>query len=251
MCGKCIRADHELVVVGAIDYNLRGIPNRGPAPSTIEALEHSQCTFCGTCVSMCPTGCLEPGGRIAFKGTPERETLSICGFCPVGCTLSMGDCRRPGGGRSTRPTQPETVNRATLCVRGHFAHDYLDSKEPPDPTPDPQKRARWRRHPGTRPSTPWPSASWPPSGNTGRGAWPSGARPRCTNEENYLFQKIARDPAGHPQHRQQRSRGRPTPLPGGSMHAPAGDTATMPLADLAAGRRHFNGRRRPGPDTCR
>jgi predicted molibdopterin-dependent oxidoreductase YjgC len=25
--------------------------------------------------------------------------------------------------------QPDTVNRATLCVRGHFAHDFLNSKE--------------------------------------------------------------------------------------------------------------------------
>jgi NADH dehydrogenase/NADH:ubiquinone oxidoreductase subunit G len=57
LCGKCIRADHELVVVGAIDYNLRGFASR-PATAHDVGLEHTNCTFCGTCVSMCPTGAL-------------------------------------------------------------------------------------------------------------------------------------------------------------------------------------------------
>jgi formate dehydrogenase alpha subunit len=71
LCGKCIRADHELVGVGAIDYNLRGFPSR-PATVHEQGLEQSNCTFCGTCVSMCPTGALstkvrrQPGERIIF-----------------------------------------------------------------------------------------------------------------------------------------------------------------------------------------
>ncbi|MBT8371065.1 MAG: (2Fe-2S)-binding protein, partial [Deltaproteobacteria bacterium] len=57
LCGKCIRADHELVAVGAIDYNLRGFGSR-PATAHEVGLEQSNCTFCGTCVSLCPTGAL-------------------------------------------------------------------------------------------------------------------------------------------------------------------------------------------------
>jgi formate dehydrogenase alpha subunit len=75
LCGKCIRADHELVVVGAIDYNHRGVKSR---PATVHELplESSSCTFCGTCVSICPTGALSPnaaGGDRPFVGTPECE----------------------------------------------------------------------------------------------------------------------------------------------------------------------------------
>ena len=40
LCGKCIRADHELVVVGAIDYNLRGFGSR-PATAHEMGLEQS------------------------------------------------------------------------------------------------------------------------------------------------------------------------------------------------------------------
>ena len=74
LCGKCIRADHELVSVGAIDYNFRGFNSR-PATLHEQPLEKSNCTFCGTCVSMCPTGALM--AKTEFVGTPERETTSI------------------------------------------------------------------------------------------------------------------------------------------------------------------------------
>jgi formate dehydrogenase alpha subunit len=126
LCGKCIRADHELVVVGAIDYNLRGFKSR-PATAHDLGLEDSNCTFCGTCVSICPTGALSTKNN-RYVGSPERESHSICGFCGVGCSLTMGAT----GDRITEinpSDMPETVNKATLCVRGHFAHDFLNSDD--------------------------------------------------------------------------------------------------------------------------
>jgi len=78
LCGKCIRADHELVAVGAIDYNLRGFSSR-PATAHERGLEESSCTFCGTCVSMCPTGALSAKNSL-YVGSPEKESVSICGF---------------------------------------------------------------------------------------------------------------------------------------------------------------------------
>ena len=68
LCGKCIRADHELVAVGAIDYNLRGFSSR-PATAHERGLEESSCTFCGTCVSMCPTGAL------SAKNSRDRKSV--------------------------------------------------------------------------------------------------------------------------------------------------------------------------------
>ncbi|MBW1813906.1 MAG: (2Fe-2S)-binding protein, partial [Deltaproteobacteria bacterium] len=73
LCGKCVRADHELVVTGAIDFSLRGFKSR-PLTAHDLPLEHSSCTFCGTCVSICPTGALSP--KSEYIGTPERESVS-------------------------------------------------------------------------------------------------------------------------------------------------------------------------------
>jgi formate dehydrogenase alpha subunit len=126
LCGKCIRADHELVVVGAIDYNLRGFKSR---PATVHEmpLEKSSCTFCGTCVSLCPTGALSLKNA-RYVGSPQKESSTICGFCGVGCSLVMGSVDNKI--IEVNPSHKEdTVNLSTLCVRGHFAHDFLNVSE--------------------------------------------------------------------------------------------------------------------------
>lgn len=126
LCGRCIRVDRELVVVGAIDYRLRGF-DAYPATLHREPLERSSCTFCGTCISACPTGALRaktPG----YAGSPERWGSSICGFCGAGCALRLGS----SGGQLVEvapASEPGTANRSTLCVRGRFEQDFLSSPE--------------------------------------------------------------------------------------------------------------------------
>ncbi len=193
LCGKCIRADHELVAVGAIDYNMRGFKSR-PATAHELGLEQSTCTFCGTCVSMCPTGALS-AKNTRYIGSPEQESISICGFCSVGCSLAMG----AAGNRiiEVNPAQlPRSVNGATLCVRGHFAHDFLNS---PRRLIGPMGRKNGNRENDELVPVPWDSAldliahrmteiktMYGPQSIAFCGS------SKCTNEENYLFQKIAR-----------------------------------------------------------
>ncbi len=187
LCGKCIRADHELVCAGAIDYNSRGFDSR---PATLHELplEKSTCTFCGTCVSICPTGALS--AKDEFVGTPERESNSICGFCGVGCNLTLG----VAGNQivTVNPSHLEnSVNDATLCVRGHFAHDFLNSTQR-------------LSYPRIRKEGDLTLASWDDALETtanrlldikkqhGPESIAFLGSSKCTNEENYLFQKIAR-----------------------------------------------------------
>jgi formate dehydrogenase alpha subunit len=188
LCGKCIRADHELVVVGAIDYNLRGFKSR---PATVHEmpLEKSSCTFCGTCVSMCPTGALTAKNP-RYVGSPQKESSTICGFCGVGCSLVMGSV----DGQIVEPNpshQEGTVNRSTLCVQGHFMHDFLNV---PERLPTPLIRRDGELSPST-----WDEAlefvgerlisikrRYGPQSLAFLGS------SKCTIEENYLFQKIAR-----------------------------------------------------------
>ncbi len=193
LCGKCIRADNELVVVGAIDYNLRGFKSR---PTTVHdlPLEHSSCTFCGTCVSICPTGALSTQNT-RYVGTPERESLSICGFCGVGCSLVMG----VAGEKIIEVNPPhlqDTVNGATLCVRGHFANDFLNAE-------DRLLRSFIRRNGNQKKREPvfttWEETlDWVVNRllDIKRTDGPQSlafiGSSKCTNEENYLFQKIAR-----------------------------------------------------------
>ncbi len=187
LCGKCIRADHELVCAGAIDYNSRGFDSR---PVTLHELplEKSTCTFCGTCVSMCPTGALST--KADFVGTPERESNSVCGFCGIGCSLTLGIA-----GNQVVDVNPahieKSVNDATLCVRGHFAHDFLNS-------------AQRLTQPLIRKEKKLIPTSWDDALTTtarrileiknqhGPESIAFLGSSKCSNEENYLFQKIAR-----------------------------------------------------------
>jgi formate dehydrogenase alpha subunit len=192
LCGKCIRSDHELVAVGAIEYNLRGFRSR---PSTVHEapLEQSSCTFCGTCVSMCPTGALL-AKNTQHVGSPQIESSTICGFCGVGCSLVMGSV--DGLVMDVNPShQDDTVNRSTLCVRGHFAHDFLNVSE--------RLTVPLIRKEGELSPTTWDEALEviaerllsikKQNGPQSLGFLGSS---KCTVEENYLFQKMARVIAG-------------------------------------------------------
>jgi len=193
LCGKCIRADHELVSVGAIDFAHRGF---GVRPSTVHHtdLMDSSCTFCGTCISICPTGALGIRHN-GFVGTPERETDTTCGFCPVGCRLALGvSADKVVEVNPSRATG--TVNGATLCVRGHFAHDYLNA---PARLLSPQVRKRKEDSEASHVPVSWPEAIDAAAEGLLRVKAAHGPQSigfiggtRCTNEENYLFQKIAR-----------------------------------------------------------
>jgi len=188
LCGKCIRADHELVVVGAIDYNLRGFKS---LPATVHEmpLEKSSCTFCGTCVSLCPTGALSIKNTI-YVGSPQKESSTICGFCGVGCSLVMGSVDNKIV--EVNPSHKEdTVNLSTLCVRGHFAHDFLNASER-------------LTHPLIRRDGELSPATWDEALGVvakeliaikkkhGPQSLAFIGSSKCTVEENYLFQKIAR-----------------------------------------------------------
>ena len=188
LCGRCIRADHELVMVGAIDYTLRGFKSR---PATVYGLplEKSSCTFCGTCVSLCPTGALMTKNRL-YAGSPQYESSTICGFCGVGCSIVMGSVDAQIV--EVNPSHEEgTVNRSTLCVKGHFAHDFLNSS----------KRLK---EPLIRRNNELTPASWGEAldlvanrlisikEENGPQSLAFLGSSKCTNEENYLFQKMAR-----------------------------------------------------------
>jgi len=103
LCAKCIRADQELVVEGAIDYIGRGFTSK---PTTLNdvPLEKSECTFCGTCVALCPTGALMEKEK-TYGGTTATTVDTICPFCGCGCgiCLEIKDNRLPALHYPRRP----------------------------------------------------------------------------------------------------------------------------------------------------
>ena len=187
LCAKCIRADQELVVVGALDYFNRGFSSR---PSTFGdlPLEKSECTFCGVCVAACPTGALTEKEK-SYHGSASRTVQTICPYCGCGCSISL-EIKNETVVRSL-PDEESEVNGGTLCVRGSYGYDFIHS---PDRLTTPLVRSDGELQPAT-----WEDALSHISETLNRIKQSAGpdsigalASSRCTNEENYLLQRFAR-----------------------------------------------------------
>jgi len=191
LCAKCIRADQELVVEGAIDYIGRGFVSR---PATLDnmPLEKSECTFCGTCVALCPTGALMEKER-TYRGTTTRVVNTVCPFCGCGCGVSL----EIKGNRLVRgrPNMESVVNHGALCVRGSYGYDFVHS---PERLLSPMVRVD-----GSLQEVPWKQALERVADEFKRIKEKHGpdslavlGSSKCTNEENYLLQRFARGVLG-------------------------------------------------------
>ena len=191
LCAKCIRADHEMVVEGAIDYIYRGTASK-PATLNDLPLEKSECTFCGTCVALCPTGALMEKER-TYRGTTTTTVDTVCPFCGGGCSicLEVKDNRLV----RVRPSTESPVNHGTLCVRGSYGYDFVHS---PERLTSPLVKVN-----GDFQEVSWENALDVVATEVKRVKETYGpdslavlGSTKCTNEENYLLQRLARGVIG-------------------------------------------------------
>jgi formate dehydrogenase alpha subunit len=187
LCAKCIRACHELVVEGVLDYFQRGFKakptNIGDLP-----LEASECTFCGTCVSFCPTGALIEKGW-TNRGTTRTTVQSTCPYCGCGCNIEL----QVKNNRLVRSTagKGDKGHLSLLCMRGSYGYDFVHSQ---DRLVKPLVRTN-----GNLEEESWEGALEKVSAEFDRIKSDYGpdsiavlGSARCTNEESYLLQRFAR-----------------------------------------------------------
>jgi formate dehydrogenase alpha subunit len=187
LCAKCIRACQELVVEGVLDYFQRGFKTR---PTTLGdlPLENSECTFCGTCVALCPTGALME------KEWPNRRTAgniieTTCPYCGCGCGIEL-EVKNNRIVRST-PGRGDAGGYNQLCVRGSYGYDFVHS---PDRLTKPMVKMN-----GNVEEKSWDEALKKVAAEFERIKNEYGpdsiavlGSARCTNEESYLLQRFAR-----------------------------------------------------------
>jgi formate dehydrogenase alpha subunit len=196
LCGKCVRACHEIAGVGAIDISFRGnsarISTFGDKP-----ILQSVCESCGECVERCPTGAL-----VSSNAQATREVKTVCPYCGVGCSIYLGI--RGNEIVSVRGDRESPVNRGGLCVKGRFGFDFVSH---PDRLTRPLiRKDGWSKDVEVngnfkdifREAT-WEEALDLVAGNFSRIKAEHGSdslgilsSAKFTNEENYLVQKFAR-----------------------------------------------------------
>ncbi len=187
MCGKCIRACNEIEEIGAIDYAYRGF-NSKPATLFDNALEESTCEFCGLCVSMCPVGALTDK-LSRYKGKERESILTTCPYCGCGCSMYLNTRGQEIVSVSAAPEY--SVNNVSLCVKGRYGYDFVNN---PDRLTAPLIKKE-----GEFVEATWDEALEFVSGKLneikqkyGSDSLAGLGSARCTNEENYLFQKFFR-----------------------------------------------------------
>jgi formate dehydrogenase alpha subunit len=123
MCGRCIRVCKDFEAIGAVEYMSRGYDSH-PGTAYRTPLEGSECNFCGSCMSICPTDALAPRDRLVISSGKERAA-GVCSYCGTGCHLEYE--RSDGRIVGSRGIAEAPMNSISLCVRGHFGQDAISS----------------------------------------------------------------------------------------------------------------------------
>jgi formate dehydrogenase alpha subunit len=189
LCGRCVYACGEIQYDSAINITERGFIEHISTPFDVP-LQESTCVSCGRCVSVCPVGALTEKSRVGKGREWELEKQhTICPYCGCGCTVEL----HTKNGKLVKVTTPEdyTINRGNLCVKGKFGLHFINH---PDriTTPLIKKSGRFVK------------ASWDEAlgyvveklsaikEQYGPDAIGGLSSAKCTNEENYIFQKFVR-----------------------------------------------------------
>jgi formate dehydrogenase major subunit len=194
VCSRCVRACEEQQGTFALTIGGRGFASHVSA-GVEETFLDSECVSCGACVNACPTATLNEK-TIIEAGQPNREVLTTCAYCGVGCSFKA----ELQGDKVVRmtPWKDGKANHGHSCVKGRFAWGYTTHK---DRITKPMIRAKI--------TDPWQEVSWEVAINHaasefkriqakhGRGSVGGITSSRCTNEETYLMQKLIRAAFGN------------------------------------------------------
>jgi formate dehydrogenase alpha subunit len=203
LCTRCVRACADIQGRFVWGVGDRGHRARIMAGTDTDLLE-ARCESCGTCVAYCPTGALDDRMAVGL-GKAEKVVPTTCSYCGVGCQLDL----HVRNGRIIRVTTrgESPVNGLQLCVKGRYGYDFVHHA---DRVTRPQVRRYLLegrpRPPGGRDD--WMPVDWDTAldliaaklsaikAESGPDAVAICASAKCTNEENYLMQKFARQIIG-------------------------------------------------------
>lgn len=77
LCGRCVRACHEVQKIGAIDFTKRGFASIVTTPYN-KGLNVSDCILCGQCILVCPTAALREKSSVKEVAAALYDRKKYC-----------------------------------------------------------------------------------------------------------------------------------------------------------------------------
>jgi formate dehydrogenase major subunit len=232
LCGRCVEACQNIEVNETLSINWED-PNPRVLWDGGSSIGESSCVSCGHCVTVCPCNALMEKTMLGHAGfftalrksalagmievvkgiEPEtgygtilqvseaeesmrehriRKTKTVCTYCGVGCSFDVWT-----KDRHILKVAPEhgPANGISTCIKGKFGWGHINSKDR-------------LTSPLIREGDQFRKASWEEAlsliarklsqikASTGPDSIAFISSSKCTNEESYLFQKLARSVVG-------------------------------------------------------
>jgi formate dehydrogenase alpha subunit len=189
LCGRCVAACNDLMVNEVIGFTGRGSESR-VATAFNDPLKESTCVICGACVTTCPVSAIMDKRSLGKGRSFEHESATVvCTYCGVGCTFELNS--KDNKFINVTNNKLGFVNNIMTCVKGKFGLDFINH---PDrlTTPLIKENGEFRE------------ASWDEvydmiatrikaiKDKFGGDALAGFSSSKCSNEENFLMQKLVR-----------------------------------------------------------
>lgn len=186
-CSRCVRACDEVQGQHVLSMHGRGF-NARIIKGLDQSFMDSTCVSCGACSQACPTSAISD---VFFSKSIEatQKTRTVCTYCGVGCNLNVAT--KGGEVLSIQAPADSLVNHSHTCLKGRYAFKFVNHA-------DRLRTPLIRRDGQLQPAT-WDEAYEHIVTNLRRLQAEHGgdaiagiSSARCTNEENYLMQKLIR-----------------------------------------------------------
>jgi NADH-quinone oxidoreductase subunit G len=122
LCKRCTRVCDEWMGEDAIEAGNRGA-------NTVIGTYGGwlDCSQCGNCIEVCPTGTLLDGTyRHQARPWELTQTVSTCTYCSDGCQMSLGSRADELMRIVARDRYVNGLNGEFLCIKGRFGHPFVN-----------------------------------------------------------------------------------------------------------------------------
>src|SRR5712664_2651523 len=125
LCKRCTRVCDEWMGEDAIEAGNRG-------SNTVIGTYGGwlNCSQCGNCIEVCPTGTLlDASYRHQARPWELTQTVSTCTYCSDGCQMSLGSRSGELMRIVARDRYVNGLNGEFLCIKGRFGHPFVNHEK--------------------------------------------------------------------------------------------------------------------------